>query len=77
MKSDIKPVDLVPKIYAGDLPNDASEELIAAGISTHYQNDVFYVEWSDEDDYPNVKRWLTSTYGDLVKKYDTFALIAT
>jgi hypothetical protein len=72
----MKSIRLIPYIYAGDFPDDVTEEFAQNNISTHYQNDVFSISWHG-DTWPALKQWLVSTYGDSIKEHSRFALGAT
>ncbi len=72
----MKNIELIPYIYAGDFSDEMLIELIDREINTHYQNDVFSIDWK-EDKLIATKQWLLETYGEVIKNYDTFAIQST
>jgi hypothetical protein len=72
-----KPIVLIPQIHASDFPSDVEEEMIDNDINTHYQNDSVYIDWKDDTDMPSTQEWLINTYGEEIKNYDTFSIVAT
>ena len=73
----MKTIDLIPFLYAGDFPHTLVDEMVDNDVSTHYQNDVMYLDWDEEEEQPETKKWLIETYGEEVKKYDHFAVQST
>ena len=71
-----KKLELIPSLDACDFPQHVEEELTANDIGTHYESDGVRIDWND-DSFPILKQWLLDTYGEIVKQYDTFSIIAT
>lgn len=70
-------LELIPLIHANDISWEMADELEQANIHTHYQNDVFTLNWNDEDSYVETKKWLLKEYGETIVMYDSFAVLAT
>lgn len=68
---------LIPEIDASSFSDEMEMECADNEINTHYQADTLYIDWNDPDDMPESKKWLLETYGDVVKKYDSFSIIPT
>lgn len=69
-------IKLIVKLDACLFSNEIEDECVDRDISTHYQNDLFYLDWTD-DEMPLMKKWLISEYGEEIKKYTSFAVQAT
>lgn len=73
----MKELILQPFLDACDFPDDMEEELASNEVSTHYQCDILYVDWKDNEYFLISKQWLIETYGEIVKKYNKFGIQAT
>ena len=73
----MKDLNLVPELDACDFTGEVEEEMTENDISTHYQNDTMYLDWSEPEEMPVTKAWLIETYGEVVKEYKGFAICAT
>ena len=71
-----KEIKLAVALDASYFTDAVEQECIDREISTHYQDGSFYLDWSD-DSMPEMKAWLVETYGEEIKKYETFAVSAT
>lgn len=72
----MKEIKLIPLIDASDFTEEVDEEFAINEISTHYQHDLIFLDW-EEDDLPVFKEWLITEYGQEIKQYKQFAIIAT
>lgn len=73
----MKKLELIPYIYAGDIPDDIVDEEFVDIVSTHYPDDIAHINWKDEEYFPKFKLWLIEEYGEEVKKYGDFAIQST
>ena len=69
-----KSLKLIVEVYAGDFPYEVEEECLFEEINTHYDNDVFSINWEDPHDKPKMQAWLLETYGEKVKAHKEFAV---
>jgi len=72
-------INLCVKIDASYFTTEVEVELIDKDISIHYQNDVVnFWKWDEaREHYPVFQDWLLEKYGEDIKQYRTFAIIAT
>lgn len=70
-------LEFIPLLQAYDFDSDVEEELAINEINTHYNADILYIDWEDDEYLPLTKRWLIETYGEETKKFDTFAINPT
>lgn len=76
-------IKLTPVINAAGLPGPVEEELTNNEVSTHYNHGMAIIDnWdkTDENDpwtFPKFKAWLVETYGEEIKQYKHFGVIAT
>lgn len=68
-------IELIPLIDACDFPTAVEDELAGFEVSTHYQCDIIGVEF--DGGYPKLEAWLVETYGEEIKQYTQFAILAT
>lgn len=71
-----KDIKLIPVLDAAEFPEDVTNELVTYDISTHYQNDVMYLDW-DNADFIELERWLINKYGPTIRDYNYFAILST
>lgn len=69
--------NLIPMVDAGHFPNEVDNEFEDEDISTHYQSDIITLDWEEHDYLPLFKQWLVEQYGESIKEYDSFAIMAT
>lgn len=69
--------ELIPLLNACDFEDDMENELAENEISTHYQNEVMHIDWDEEEEYPETKKWLLDNYGEEAKNYKSFGISAT
>lgn len=72
-----KELKLIPLLDAAYFPYEVEEEFISREISIHYQNDVVSIWKWDDKRLPEFKKWLLETYGEEVRKYKNFGIMAT
>lgn len=77
----MKEIKFAVLLNAHGIPEDVLEEWVDSEISFHYQGDTFSIDWelkySDEYNLPITAKWLLETYGEEIKKYESFAIIPT
>ncbi len=70
-------INLIPLLDPFTWDDCVENELKNAGISTYYKGDTFHVDWEDEEDFPHLKKWLISFYGEVITQYKQFAIEPT
>jgi hypothetical protein len=70
-------IKLAVSLDASDFSEEVTDECTEHDISTHYQNDSFSLDWKDGEDLPIMQEWLLDRYGEEIKKYNTFSVLAT
>lgn len=71
-------LDLIPRFDIRDFNRECEDEFEMDEIPTHGDQEcVAWLDWSDLGRYPNVKEYLTRTYGKTIQKYNRIAIVPT
>lgn len=72
----LKKIKLITKVAIdfSDLKDEAQTDILDLVGSVGHEDIPFELDWSDEDDYPHLKSYLTLTYGEEIRNHESFLL---
>jgi len=68
-------IELAVSLDACDFTVEVEEWCEGKDLQTHCQNDVFRINWKEDNNV--MTNWLLETYGEGIKKYEDFAIWST
>lgn len=77
-KSKYNKIDVIAYLDACDFDGDVEEWCIDNEVGTHYEGGQFSIDWEDDEENDNtMTKYLLTTYGPDIKKYNRFAVNPT